>query len=83
VPIRNPRSLAPEAAAAKAARFRIAAEPCASFSEALPLAEAAAREEDGPVFVCGSLFLVGEALERLADAPPTPFSTNPSARSVP
>ena len=82
VPIRNPRSLAPEAAAAKAARFRIAAEPCASFGEALPLAEAAAREEDGPVFVCGSLFLVGEALERLADAPPTPFSTNPSARSA-
>ena len=66
VPIPNPRSLAPDAAAAKAARFRVAAEPCASFAEALPRAEAAARAEGGSVFVCGSLFLVGEALQRLA-----------------
>ena len=66
VPIPNPRSLAPDAAVAKAVRFRVAAEPCASFAEALPRAEAAARAEGGPVFVCGSLFLVGEALEFLA-----------------
>ena len=65
VPIPNPRSLAPEAAAALAARHRVAAEPRASFDAALPEAESAAQADGGPVVVCGSLFLVGEALHFL------------------
>ena len=70
VPIPNPRSLAPEEAVAKAARFRIQAEPCESFEAALPPARTLAAETGGPVLVCGSLFLVGEALRQLV---PDPF----------
>lgn len=70
VPIPNPRSLDPAAAAAKAARFRIAAEPRPSLAAATEEAIALGRAEERPVFLCGSLFLVGEALGTLF--PPVP-----------
>ena len=70
VPIPNPRSISPEEAARLAARYRIAAEPRPSLADALPAALDAARAEDSPVFICGSLFLVGEALSVI---PPQPL----------
>lgn len=68
VPIPNPRSLAPTEGAAKAARFRIAAEPRDSLAAAYSEAVTFAKEEGVPVFICGSLYLVGEALRYLQKA---------------
>lgn len=66
VPIRNDRSLAPEDVAARMASAGIAdATPCAAVPEALSAAAAWARGTGSSVAVCGSLFLVGEALVAL------------------
>ncbi len=66
VPIRNDRSLAPEDVAARMNVAGIAsATPCATVPEALSAAAAWARETGSLVAVCGSLFLVGEALVAL------------------
>lgn len=66
VPIRNDRSLAPEDVAARMRSVGIAdATPCAAVPEALSAAAAWAREAGNSVAVCGSLFLVGEALVAL------------------
>lgn len=62
VPIPNPRSLSPGEGATKAARFRIPATPMPSLQETLPHALTLAHSESLPIFICGSLFLVGEAL---------------------
>ena len=73
VPIRNDRSLAPEDVAARMRSAGIAdATPCATVPEALSAAAAWARESEKTVVVCGSLFLVGEALVAL-DAYPWPI----------
>jgi dihydrofolate synthase/folylpolyglutamate synthase len=65
VPIPNPRSMVPAAAAAIAARYRLAATPLDDAPTAIAAArEWARREEGGVVVVCGSLFLVGEVLAR-------------------
>ena len=66
VPIRNDRSLAPDDVVARMGTAGIAdATPCATVPEALSAAAAWARETGTPVVVCGSLFLVGEALVAL------------------
>ena len=66
VPIRNDRSLAPEDVAARMESAGIAgATPCAAVPEALSAAAAWARGTGNSVAVCGSLFLVGEALVAL------------------
>ena len=73
VPIRNDRSLAPEDVAARMRSAGIAdATPCATVPEALSAASAWARASKKTVVVCGSLFLVGEALVAL-DAYPWPI----------
>ena len=64
VPIANPRSLDPAAAAEIARRFRLDATPCATLAEGLEAARAWARAENTTLLVCGSLFLVGEVLGR-------------------
>jgi len=66
VPIRNDRSLAPEDVATRMESAGIAdATPCATVPEALFAAAAWAHETGNAVVVCGSLFLVGEALVAL------------------
>ena len=66
VPIRNDRSLAPDDVVARMGTAGIAdATPCATVPEALSAAAAWARETGNSVVVCGSLFLVGEALVAL------------------
>ena len=55
----NPRSLEPEALAAKMRSCGIEAEPCNSLQEAL------SKTNHEPSLVCGSLFLAGEALVAL------------------
>jgi dihydrofolate synthase/folylpolyglutamate synthase len=60
----QPRSLSAEEAA-QAAAGSLAAEPCADSLDALTRAVTWARSENGRVVVCGSLFLVGEVLEKL------------------
>lgn len=62
VPIPNPRSLSPQDAATKASRFRIPISPASSLSDALSSAIPYASSENIPLFLCGSLFLVGQAL---------------------
>ena len=70
VPIRNDRSLAPEDVAARMESAGIAgATPCAAVPEALSAAAAWARGTGNSVAVCGSLFLVGEALVALGAYP--------------
>ena len=77
----NPRSLVPEVLAAKMRATGLEATPCGSLKEALENAgdDAPASKtagDDAPVsktlprvLVCGSLFLVGEALVELGAAP--------------
>ena len=69
-PIRNARSLAP---AATVERMHMAgfveAHACGSVTEALESATAWAKACGGSVVVCGSLFLVGEALVELGEFP--------------
>ncbi|MGI5870065.1 MAG: bifunctional folylpolyglutamate synthase/dihydrofolate synthase [Kiritimatiellia bacterium] len=65
VPLSNPRSTAPEALAAVARRHGLEAVPCASLEEGLASAKADALAAGETVVVCGSLFLVGEALEAI------------------
>ena len=66
VPIRNDRSLAPEHVAMRMRSAGILdATPCAAVPKALSAAAAWARETGNSVVVCGSLFLVGEALVAL------------------
>lgn len=75
VPIRNDRSLAPDAVAAHMRAAGIAAaEACATVPKGLSAAAAWARETGNAVVVCGSLFLAGEALVAL-DAFPWPASS--------
>lgn len=62
VPIPNPRSMAPAAVAAIAARYRLAATPMDDAMAAVGAARDWARAEGGVVVVCGSLFLVGDVL---------------------
>jgi dihydrofolate synthase/folylpolyglutamate synthase len=66
VAIPNPRSLPPAEVARHAQRFRIPAEAAASLPQALEDATGWARETNGVIVICGSLFLAGEALELLA-----------------
>ena len=76
VPIRNDRSLAPEAVAAHMRAAGIAeAAACATVSDGLSAAAAWARETGNVVIVCGSLFLAGEALVAL-DAYPWPVRSS-------
>jgi dihydrofolate synthase/folylpolyglutamate synthase len=58
VPIKNERSLPPCETKAAMERASIEAESCVSLSDAVHRA----REKGLPIIVCGSLFLVGEAL---------------------
>ena len=75
VPIRNDRSLAPDAVAAHMHAAGIAeAEACATVPKGLSAAAAWARETGNAVVVCGSLFLAGEALVAL-DAFPWPANS--------
>ena len=75
VPIRNDRSLAPDAVAAHMRAAGIAeAEACATVPKGLSAAAAWARETGNAVVVCGSLFLAGEALVAL-DAFPWPANS--------
>ena len=70
VPIPNPRSLTPDRTAGvmrMAGIDDVAA--CANLADALAQARAWAREADGVVVVCGSLFLAGEALVALGAFP--------------
>ena len=70
VPIRNDRSLAPDAVAAHMRAAGIAAaEACATVPKGLSAAAAWARETGNAVVVCGSLFLAGEALAELGYRP--------------
>jgi len=76
VPIRNDRSLAPKDVVARMRTAGIAdATPCATVPEALSAAAAWARETGNSVVVCGSLFLVGEALVAL-NAYPWPLRSS-------
>ncbi len=69
-PIRNARSLAPEQTAAQ---MRVAGfakvEACDDFPAALARALAWAKEARGTLVICGSLFLVAEALVALGAFP--------------
>ena len=81
VPIRNDRSLAPDAVAAYMRDAGIAdATPCADVPTALSAAAGWSRETGNIVVVCGSLFLAGEALVAL-DAYPWP-ATAPSENEL-
>ena len=70
VPIRNSRSLDPEAVAE---RMQMAgfgsAEACGSLAEGLARGTAWAKESGGALIVCGSLFLAGESLAALGAFP--------------
>lgn len=75
VPIRNERTMSPEAVAARMRAAGIAAaEACPAVAPALAAAGAWARAAGGATAVCGSLFLAGEALVAL-DAYPWPART--------
>ena len=71
----NPRSLSAEDASAKMREVGMSAEPCASLSDALARSrmgtdpKTAGTVPDDPTLVCGSLFLVGEALAALGAYP--------------
>ena len=72
VAVPNPRSLAADQTVGVMRMAGIdEADPCESLQEALNLAREWAREADGVVVVCGSLFLAGAALVAL-DAYPWP-----------
>ena len=76
VPIRNDRSLAPDAVAAHMRDAGIAdATPCADVPTALSASAGWSRETGNVVVVCGSLFLAGEALVAL-DAYPWPATAH-------
>lgn len=66
----NPRSLPADRTAGIMRMAGLApVEACGSVPEALERAQAWAREADGAVLVCGSLFLAGEALTALGAFP--------------
>ena len=76
VPIRNDRSLAPEAVAMHMRDAGIGeVAPCATVPAALASAAAWSRETGSSIVVCGSLFLAGEALVAL-DAYPWPATAH-------
>ena len=89
----NPRSLSAEALAERMCAAGLAATPCGSVGEALRAAAEAAGVSGGAalsaaaaaaplprVLVCGSLFLVGEALVALGAAPGGASRFDPSER---
>ena len=89
----NPRSLSAEALAERMCAAGLAATPCGSVAEALraaaesagvpggaALSAAAAAAPLPRVLVCGSLFLVGEALVALGAAPGGASRFDPSER---
>jgi len=81
VPIRNDRSLAPEAVAGHMREAGVAdVSCCATVPSALSAAAAWSRETGNSIVVCGSLFLAGEALVAL-DAYPWP-TTVPSVNEL-
>ncbi len=63
VPVPNPRSMHPETVAARARAHRLTAEPRTDLAEALREARDWAAGQSALVLVCGSLFLVGAALD--------------------
>ncbi len=70
VPIRNSRSMEPDAVAMRMREAGIAAaEAVRAVPEALSASTAWARATGNPVVVCGSLFLAGEALVALGAYP--------------
>ncbi len=69
----NPRSLAPDTLAARMQAAGLAATPCATLADAL-----AATANDPRVLICGSLFLVGEALATLKPPTSTPPRFDPN-----
>ncbi len=64
VPLRNSRSATPQRLVEHAARYGLDATACHSVAEGIAAAKADAVENGTPVVICGSLFLVGEVLER-------------------
>jgi dihydrofolate synthase/folylpolyglutamate synthase len=66
VPVRNPRSLAPEALAQEVRAHGI---PCGTASDVTAALNQAAARGAGRILVCGSLFLAGEARAVLTGAP--------------
>lgn len=82
VPIANDRSQTPAETAARMRTAGIPSEPCADVGTALAQAAAWARAAGGTVVVCGSLFLVGEALTRLAAYPWTQLTPSPNEQTL-
>ena len=74
----NPRSLAPEALAAKMAAAGIPSVPCESLGVALEHLSEELPAFSPDVIVCGSLFLAGEALVALGAYPWTAGRFDPS-----
>ena len=64
VPLRNSRSATPQRLIEYATRYGINATACNSIAEGIAAAKADASENATAVVICGSLFLVGEVLER-------------------
>jgi dihydrofolate synthase/folylpolyglutamate synthase len=69
---RQPRSLAPEALAARVAAHGVAVETAPDVVTAIARGRVVAGG-DGVVVVAGSLFAVGEARVHLLDAPADPY----------
>ena len=66
VPVDNPRALAAQSLAAIFAAQGDDAVACSSPQEGLDRALAAAKQENGAVLICGSLYLAGEILSKRA-----------------
>ncbi len=81
VPVPSPRSRLAKATADLMHAAGVAQVETAEVSAALDAAQAWAREEKGLVLVCGSLFLVGQALE-LLHAYPWPVSDERNAADL-
>jgi len=64
VPVASPRTMPPEKTAEIARRFRVDAEARHDVETAIRDAQAWAQSNDATVVICGSLFLVGEVLEK-------------------
>lgn len=77
----NPRSLAPDALAAKMNALGIPSEPVGTLAEALSRVEMSAKDDTSlRALVCGSLFLAGEALVALNAYPWEEPRFDPSER---
>ena len=66
VPVDNPRTLAAQSLAAIFAAQGDDAVACSSPQEGIDRALAAAKQENGAVLICGSLYLAGEILSKRA-----------------